>query len=149
MNSIKISTCLLMLVLMSSLCSCTAATKSRIGAGGGAAAGALLGQMIGKNTESTLIGAAVGTMLGYMVGNEMEKYDKIQLNKVYDKSPTGKVSTWTNPDNGNSYSVTPQKTTYNSDHQPCRKAYITAIIDGKVEKTEAEACRNENGNWTI
>ncbi len=38
------------------------------GAGGGAALGALVGQVAGKNTETTLIGAAVGAALGSMVG---------------------------------------------------------------------------------
>ncbi|MGB5984083.1 MAG: glycine zipper domain-containing protein, partial [Desulfobacterales bacterium] len=59
---------------------CAGMNKAQSGALGGAAGGAAIGQMIGHNTEATLIGAAVGTMLGYIVGNEMDKYDKQQLN---------------------------------------------------------------------
>ena len=61
------------------------ATKGQTGALGGAAGGALIGQAIGHNTGATLIGAAVGGALGYMIGNEMDKYDRDQLNRAYEQ----------------------------------------------------------------
>jgi uncharacterized protein YcfJ len=39
----------------------------------GTAAGAGVGQAIGRNTQSTLIGAGVGAGAGYMIGNESDK----------------------------------------------------------------------------
>jgi len=36
----------------------------------GGGSGALVGQAIGRNTESTIIGATVGGILGYVIGNE-------------------------------------------------------------------------------
>ncbi len=39
----------------------------------GAGSGALIGQAIGRNTDSTLLGSAIGGVLGYIVGNEQEK----------------------------------------------------------------------------
>jgi hypothetical protein len=39
----------------------------------GGSGGALLGQGIGRNTESTLIGATVGGVLGMIVGNEFDR----------------------------------------------------------------------------
>ncbi len=39
----------------------------------GTAAGAGIGQAIGHDTESTLIGAGVGAAGGYMIGNEQDK----------------------------------------------------------------------------
>jgi hypothetical protein len=39
----------------------------------GTAAGAGVGQAIGRDTKSTLIGAGVGAAGGYMVGNEQDK----------------------------------------------------------------------------
>ena len=36
----------------------------------GGGGGALMGQAIGRNTESTIIGATVGGILGYIIGNE-------------------------------------------------------------------------------
>lgn len=47
---------------------------------GGGALGALAGQIIGQNTEATLIGWGVGTGLGYIFGNEWDKY---QMQNAY------------------------------------------------------------------
>ena len=131
-------------------CANTGMTKGQQGAIGGAAGGALIGQAIGHNTEATLIGMAVGTMLGYIVGNEMDKYDREQLNHVYARGVSGNTSAWVNPDTGNRYSVTPEPAISNpQSNQPCRKAEIVAIIDGKEEKTYTTACRDANGQWQL
>jgi outer membrane protein OmpA-like peptidoglycan-associated protein len=45
-----------------------------IGAGSGAAVGAILGQAIGRDTESTLIGAGIGAALGGLAGNQIGRY---------------------------------------------------------------------------
>ncbi|MGW8195741.1 MAG: glycine zipper domain-containing protein, partial [Desulforhopalus sp.] len=119
------------------------------GAGVGAAGGALLGQAIGRNTEATLIGAAVGTMLGYIVGNEMDKYDRQQLNRAYETIPAGQTSSWQNPDSGNYYQMTPQPAYYPNPQTPCRRAEILATIDGRTEKTYTTACRNSAGQWEL
>lgn len=124
--------------------------KAGMGAAGGAAGGAIIGQAIGHNTEATLIGAAVGTMLGYMVGNEMDKYDREQLNHVYERGVSGQADTWRNPDNGNQYQVTPQRAYTNPrTNQPCRKAEIQTIIEGKAETAYSTACRDNNGHWQL
>lgn len=125
-------------------------TKGQQGALGGAAGGALVGQIIGHNTEATLIGMAVGTMLGYIVGNEMDKYDRQQLNHVYERGVSGNTSAWINPDTNNQYRVTPQPAyTAPSGNSVCRKAEIQAVIDGKQETTYATACRDEYGHWQL
>ncbi len=146
MKSITFAALLFLLVLTS----CADTNKAQKGAVGGAAGGALIGQMIGHNTEATLIGAAVGTMLGYIVGNEMDKYDKEQLNHVYERGVSNQRSSWINPDTGNQYAVTPQSPYQNTtSNQPCRKAEIQAIIDGKQQKTYTTACRDANGQWRL
>lgn len=126
-------------------------TQGQAGAGIGAAGGAILGQAIGRDTEATLIGAAVGTMLGYIVGNEMDKYDRQELNHVYERGVSGQSSSWHNPDNGNIYQVTPQPAYPSNTSQgtPCRQAEILATIDGKTEKTYTTACRNSSGQWVL
>ncbi len=126
-------------------------TKGQAGAGIGAASGALIGQAIGHDTEATLIGAAVGTMLGYIVGNEMDKYDKQQLNHVYERGVSGQSNSWRNPDSNNTYQVTPQPAYYppSTPSSPCRQAEILATIDGKTEKTYTTACRNSDGQWVL
>jgi hypothetical protein len=48
-------------------------SDAQTGAGLGALGGAGIGQLIGGDTESTLIGAGVGAGAGYMIGNEQDK----------------------------------------------------------------------------
>ncbi|WP_310599107.1 glycine zipper domain-containing protein [Desulfobulbus sp.] len=126
------------------------ATKGQSGAVGGAAAGALIGQAIGHNTGATLIGAAVGSMLGYIVGNEMDKYDREQLNHTYERGMSNQRSAWVNPDTGNQYSVTPQPA-YQAPgtNQVCRRAEIEAVIDGRPQRTYSTACRDQYGSWQL
>lgn len=131
------------------LTSCASMNKGQIGGATGAGAGAIIGQAIGHNTEATLIGMAVGGMLGYIVGNEMDKYDRQQLNHVYERGVSGQTSSWVNPDKGSQYQVTPQPAYTTSNNQVCRKAEVKAIIDGKVEKTYTTACRDDYGQWQL
>ncbi|MEA2115845.1 MAG: RT0821/Lpp0805 family surface protein [Thermodesulfobacteriota bacterium] len=146
MKTINILAILSILLLITS---CSSVNKGQMGAAGGAAGGALIGQAIGHDTESTLIGAAVGTMLGYIVGNEMDKYDREQLNHVYERGVSGQTSSWVNPDKGNQYQVTPQPAYTSANNRVCRKAEVTAIIDGKAEKTYTTACRDDYGQWQL
>ena len=140
---------LLSLALLLSSCA-GGANRATVGAGIGAGSGALIGQAIGHNTEATLIGAAVGTMLGYMIGNEMDKYDREQLNHVYERGVSGQTNSWRNPDTNNVYQVTPQPAYSNpSTHQPCRQAEIQAVIDGKPQTTYSTACRDQYGQWQL
>ncbi len=140
------------LILSLLLSSCAdGPNKAGMGAAGGAAGGALIGQAIGQNTEATLIGLAIGGMLGYMIGNEMDKFDKQQLNRVYEQGTSGQTNSWRNPDSGNQYQVTPQAATYPnpSTNQPCRQAEIQTLIDGKTETAYSTACRDSNGRWQL
>jgi surface antigen len=123
------------LALLSLLLLASCANRGQTGAVGGAAAGALIGQAIGHNTEGTLIGAAVGTMLGYIVGSEMDKYDRQQLDHMYERGVSNQRSTWVNPDTGNQYTVTPQPAYQEpSSRRVCRRAEIEAIIDGRPQR---------------
>lgn len=139
---------ILCVVLAPLLLNNSCVTKGQTGALGGAAGGAILGQAIGHNTSGTLIGAAVGGLLGYIVGNEMDKFDRDQLNQAYETSPSRQTTTWKNPDNGHHYAVTPQPAYQDRNGRNCREAEILATIDGKAEKTMATACR-ENGRWVV
>lgn len=145
----KVSTVLVLLTIAVSLASCAGEySKGQSGAVMGAAGGALVGQAIGRSTEATLIGVAVGTMLGYIVGNEMDKYDRQQLNYAYETGVSGQQSSWRNPDSGNAYVVTPQPAVQ-SQSGPCRRAEIEAVIDGRRETTYSTACRDASGHWVL
>lgn len=148
MKFVKMGVAGMILMLMTS-CADSTLTKGSQGALGGAAGGAVIGQAIGRSTEATLIGAAVGTMLGYIVGNEMDKFDKQQLNYAYEKGPSGQPVAWVNPDSGNSYQVVPQPAYTGGSNQFCRQAQIQAVIDGRQETTYSTACRNSQGQWVL
>ncbi|WP_457577642.1 glycine zipper domain-containing protein [Desulfomarina sp.] len=145
-------TLILLSFLVISLSSCgDQFSQGQNGAVMGAAAGAIIGQAIGRDKEATLIGAAVGTMLGYIMGNEMDKFDRQELNQAYEFGKSGQTTTWTNPDSGNNYKITPQPvyTIATKPDRLCRMAEIVATIDGKTEKTYTTACRNAAGQWEL
>ena len=137
----------IIVLLLSMLCvSC--ANKGQTGAAAGAAGGAILGQVIGGDTKSTVAMALFGTLVGYLIGNEMEKADKKKMSQAFETTPAGETAEWKNPDTNNQFKVKPGKE-YKVGEKVCRPAEIDAVIDGKPEKTTTKACRNENGEWVI
>ena len=55
------------------------ATQAGTGAAVGTGIGALAGQLIGGDTEATLIGSAVGAGIGYLIGNERDKENAARM----------------------------------------------------------------------
>ncbi len=66
-------------------------SDAQTGAALGALTGAGVGQIAGRNTESTLIGAAVGGTAGYMLGNESDR-KKAQIERAYLREQTDYVT---------------------------------------------------------
>jgi surface antigen len=130
----------------------SACTQAELGTAIGGLGGAAVGGQIGDKkhrTRNAIIGAFAGTMIGYIVGNEMDKSDKQKLNNTFETTPSHKKVKWINPDNNNSYEVTPEPAYTANDGRPCRDAYIQAVIDGKYKQVKTTACRNNNGIWEI
>jgi uncharacterized protein YcfJ len=77
----QLSNGLLMSIALVFLISCASTYpghyNTQRGAAIGAGVGALSGQLIGRNTKSTLIGAGVGTLLGAIVGNAVDQHHQI------------------------------------------------------------------------
>jgi surface antigen len=140
---------LLFMGLLTLITACDQYNRRQTGAAAGAAGGAVLGQVIGGSTEATLLGGAIGGVLGYIVGDRMEQSDRTQLNQTLETNPSYETSTWTNPDTGNQFSVTPQPA-YDDPQtsQVCRKVQLLAEVDGQTERTDAVACR-QDGRWVL
>jgi len=75
-NTVSILVLLLLAVVLSGCASQGYNTQK--GAAIGAAGGALAGQMIGRDTASTLIGAGAGALIGAIGGNAVDQHAKKQ-----------------------------------------------------------------------
>lgn len=122
----------------------------------GGVAGGLLGSQVGGG-KGKLAATAAGTLLGVFVGSSigksLDRADRIYAtqtaNRALESNPSGRTSTWSNPDSGHSGSVTPRRTVYASDGSPCRDYETTVTIDGRTETATGRACRQSDGTWKI
>ena len=150
------------LVLISSFSlSMTACVKNNQNEQGGAIIGGVIGGLLGNKVGrgkgrviATAAGAAVGALLGSRIGKKLDTVDRIHAAKAQqtalDSNPAGKSSSWSNPDSGNSGTVTPIKTVMTAaSGQPCREYQHTVTIGGKTEQAYGRACREADGNWQI
>jgi surface antigen len=128
---------------------CQTPTKEQTGAVLGGVAGGVLGNQIGDGrgrTAAVIGGTLVGALIGGSIGREMDENDRYRAQQALEYTPTRQSSTWTNPDSGNRYSVTPVRT-YESAQGPCREYETEAYIDGRREVVVGNACRQSDGTW--
>ncbi len=123
--------------------------NEQVGTGVGAALGGLLGAQVGGGSgqiAAAVAGALVGAYIGGNIGRTMDEVDRRKANQSLEVAPTGQTTSWSNPDSGNTYAVTPTRT-YNQNAQPCRDYTTEAWIDGRKEIITGTACRDAQGNW--
>src|SRR3546814_4366030 len=58
----------------------------------------------------------------------------------------GESSSWSNPDNKTSGSMTPVSSMQTA-QGTCRKYEKSVMVDGKLEQATGTACRNSDGTW--
>jgi surface antigen len=106
---------------------------------------------IGHNIEASLRGKTKNSALALLVSQEMDRYDREQVNHVFERGLSGRTSSWTNPDKGNQYRLTPLPAFQTIGKSVCRKAKIEAMINGneQLETISSKACRANNGQWRI
>ncbi len=145
-------------LLMGGLVACTdgAGTKERIGGLMGAAAGGIAGSNVGSGqgrTAAIIAGTLAGAWLGSEIGRSLDRADRAAMEQTTQQSleygQTGQTSSWSNPDSGNSGTITPQATSTSSNGQPCREYHQTVVIGGKEETAYGTACREADGSWRI
>ncbi|MFZ5609923.1 MAG: RT0821/Lpp0805 family surface protein [Pseudomonadota bacterium] len=124
-----------------------------LGAIGGAAAGAGLGKAAGGGTLGIILGAAAGAWLGGEIGKSLDERDRHAMHTTtqaaLDSSPAGTTSRWSNPQSGNSGTVTPQQSFTNAEGAECREFQQTVSAGGKTETGYATACRQPDGSWKV
>lgn len=130
--------------------------KSDIGTLAGAGLGAWGGSNIGKGSGN-IAAIAAGTLLGAWAGSEvgasLDRADMAYYNntsqRALESNKTGVTSTWTNPDSGNSGTITPTRTINQGDGSVCREYTQTINVGGKSERAYGQACRQPDGSWQI
>ncbi|MBW2604324.1 MAG: hypothetical protein JRE28_08410 [Deltaproteobacteria bacterium] len=106
--------------------------NTQAGAATGAGMGALIGQAIGGNTQSTLIGLTAGTILGALVGNAADQ----DYQAARDAARHGKPVIYYDK-SGHAVEAIPKET----NDPDCRKVRKRIWEDGKlVKETVEEIC---------
>jgi surface antigen len=127
--------------------------KSTIGGLGGAAAGGLIAAGAGGNTAAIVGGVLLGGLLGGAVGNALDQRDKElhmrEAQLALESSRTGQVSTWSNPDSGNSGSFTPTRTYQEPSGRYCREYTEEIWVAGERQQAYGTACREPDGSWRV
>lgn len=134
------------------LAGCAPMNNEGVGTITGGVVGGLLGSQFGGGSGKVMAaagGALLGAYLGGQVGKTMDRLDRLEMRRALETAPTGRAVVWTNPDNGNRYTVQPTRTYYQGSQQPCREYITKAIIGGKSEQVYGKACRQADGSWRV
>jgi surface antigen len=145
-----------LLALMAGLVGCQTIQdnpKTAIGGLGGAAAGGLMAAALGGGGAGIAAGVIGGGLLGGFLGNYLDEKDKSRqasaTQTALETAPSGKSSTWVNPDSGHQGAVTPTRTYQNASGQYCREYTQTVTIGGQQHQGYGTACRQPDGTWKI
>lgn len=122
----------------------------------GAVAGGLAGSAFGRGTGQGImigLGTLLGAYLGSEAGQSLDRADRVAADRVaqetFEYAPTGSTKTWTNPDSGNSGTVTPTKTYKEAGGSYCREYQQTVTVGGKTQDAYGTACRQPDGSWKV
>lgn len=115
---------------------------------GGIAGGVAGSELGGHHAAGTIIGTLAGAALGGLIGRAMDENDRHQAARALEVMPSGRSSSWRNPDTGNSYVVTPLRT-YDLRGEPCRDYTVDALVAGRRETVRGTACRHSDGSWRV
>lgn len=127
---------------------------------GGAVLGGIGGGLIGSRIGSgrgaviaTIAGAVLGGLLGSAVGKQLDERDRLMMARetqsTLETAPSGRTTTWRNPDTGAQGTVTPRPAYQASSGQQCREFQQTVTVGGKTEQAYGTACRQPDGSWKI
>ena len=131
--------------------------KATTGAALGAITGTALAYGLGKDSSKKnlwlIAGAAAGGLIGNNIGAKLDERDRLLLGETLQQTmehgPTNSVGSWSNPDSGNSGTVTPTQTMLSANNQPCREFTTTVNIGGELSQAYGTACRQNDGSWKI
>lgn len=122
----------------------------------GAVLGGLLGSAFGSGDGKIIAigaGAVAGGLLGHQFGASLDcddqRYHKEAAHQSLETQPSGGSTTWQNPDNGHSGSVTPLRTYRKDDGTYCREFEQAVLAGAREERATGTACRTPEATWQI
>ena len=106
---------------------------------------------VGHDLEVGLREDAKESPLALLVQKQMDRYDREQFNHVLERGLSGQTSSWTNPDRGNQYRITPLPAYQTIGKSVCRIARIEAMLNGtnQLGALNTKACRSRNNQWRL
>lgn len=144
------------LIVSLSACSWNKDRSKTLGGVVGGVLGAVIGSKFGGGTGRTVamaVGATLGAMAGQDIAKGMSDVDKV----FYERTTTdtleygkpGQQTTWSNPDSGNSGTVSAGETYQNDEGEACRTFETTVQVEGEDRTGEGTACRTSDGTWQV
>lgn len=129
--------------------------KQTVGTLGGAALGGIVGSNVGKGKgaiAATIVGSLLGAYAGSSIGSSLDRadmqYHDAAAQRAY-SAPLNQQINWSNPESGNSGTITPiREGTQSGTGAYCREYRQNIMVGGKSEEAIGRACRNPDGTWT-
>jgi surface antigen len=149
---------LVALALLSTSCASLKQTygdnpKAVLGSLGGAALGAGIAAVAGGSAGVIVASAVGGALIGGFVGHKLDDRDKRMAaeaaQRAFESGRTGQAVAWSNPDSGNSGSITPTQTYQIAGGQYCRRYTQDITVGGEQHETHGNACRQPDGSWQV
>lgn len=125
--------------------------RAAVGAAVGAVVGSAVGSQIGKGdgrNVAIILGSVFGAMIGANIGRDMDQADRACFGHALELAKDNSKVTWSNPDTGVDYVVTPQRG-YTYRNQPCREYTTRITYSGRTETVPGKACQNSEGVWDV
>ncbi|MBL4614876.1 MAG: glycine zipper 2TM domain-containing protein [Magnetovibrio sp.] len=139
-----------------SACSWNDNRTETMGAVVGGLVGGIIGSKMGKGTGrnvAIVIGATLGAMWGRDIAKEMTSTDKHFSKRTTEDTleygKPGQTVSWSNPDSGNSGSITPDQVYANDKGENCRQFETTVSVEGEDRTATGTACKSSDGQWQV
>jgi surface antigen len=140
-------------IALPAMTGCETTTHAQQGEVIGGVLGGVLGSQVGEGSGQTaaiIIGTMAGAMIGRQVGQTMDDVDRMKTAQALNNNRTGQPTTWTNPDTGYEYTVTPTRTFEEPPGAPCREFQLDATVGGEPgQEVYGTACLQPDGSWKI
>ncbi len=154
-NSMKLRRYAVIATMVLALGACEGGQKENIGTILGGVGGAVAGAQFGSGSgrlAATAAGTLLGAFLGREIGKSLDRADIAaaqQAQAAAHAAPIGQKITWSNPESGNSGTVTPIRQGVDSAGNQCREYQTTITVGGRTEQAYGTACRQPDGTWKV